>query len=333
MKILSIDGGGIRGILPGQILVALEQKIQGLEGNKEARLGEYFDMVAGTSTGALLSAAYVCPDENLRPKFSAEEAVDFYLEDGDEIFKAGFWRSLLTLGGLLDEKYAQKELEGVLETAFGETKLSELLKPTCLVSYDITSRSPIIFTQHNCLEKRKDFLVRDVLRGSTAAPTYFEAVKISSITDEATEHTLIDGGIVANDPTLCAYSEALKFNNVNGIKDMMIVSIGTGRELKEYAYDKVKNLGRIGWAKPVMDISLESGAQMTDYHMRKIASTMPNTKYFRIEPSLDKAEKSLDDASDKNLKALKEAGTKSALLNDEILDEIARYLVESVKKT
>lgn len=73
MRILSIDGGGIRGILPGQILVSLEEKIKNKSGNSIAKIGDYFDLVAGTSTGAILSAAYVCPsdDGNKKPKFSA----------------------------------------------------------------------------------------------------------------------------------------------------------------------------------------------------------------------------------------------------------------------
>lgn len=86
-RILSIDGGGIRGILPGQILVSLEEKLKSKSHNTSARIADYFDLVAGTSTGAILSAAYVCPNEEGRPKYSAKEAVNFYLEDGDEIFQ------------------------------------------------------------------------------------------------------------------------------------------------------------------------------------------------------------------------------------------------------
>ena len=62
MRILSIDGGGIRGILPGMLLVALEQKLQEVSENPTARIVDYFDLVAGTSTGAILCSAYVCPD-------------------------------------------------------------------------------------------------------------------------------------------------------------------------------------------------------------------------------------------------------------------------------
>jgi len=327
-KILSIDGGGIRGILPGQILVSLEDKLKKKSGDKNARLGDYFDMVAGTSTGAILSAAYVCPDDNKKPKFSAQEAVNFYLEEGDEIFDVGFWRSIGSIGGLNDEKYSAKELERVLKNAFGDIKLSELLKPTCFISYDVRQRKPIIFNQDNAGKIKDDYLVRDMLRGSTAAPTYFEAARIYSTEPSRKKYVLIDGGMVANDPTLCAYSEALKSKRAHGIKDMMIVSLGTGKELKSYSYSEVKDWGPLGWAKPSIDIALEGGPQMTEYHMKKISSTVPGSIFHRIQPSLYDAQPDLDNASRENLDKLKDAGIRNAEEHDSTLEEIADFLIQ-----
>lgn len=329
MRILSIDGGGIRGILPGQILVSLEEKLKIKSGDSSAKLGDYFDLVAGTSTGAILSAAYVCPGEHNRPRFSAKEAVNFYLEDGDEIFDVGFWRSIGTLGGISDEKYSANELERVLKTAFGDTKISELLKPTCLVSYDVKRRLPIIFKQHNAVEKNKDFLVRDALRGSTAAPTYFEAARIYSLDPLRQKYVLVDGGMVTNDPTLCAYSEAIKFDGVNGIKDMVIVSLGTGKQLRRYTYPEIKDWGPLGWAKPSIDIALEGGPQMTSYHMNQIASTIENPKFYRIQPDLYGADTALDNATAENLENLRDAGIRNAEDYDEILDDIAETLIST----
>ena len=102
MRILSIDGGGIRGILPGMLLVALEKKLQEKAKKPTARIADYFDLVAGTSTGAILCSAYVCPDAPGTPKFSAQEAVNFYLQDGDEIFDVGIWKNITSLGGVSD---------------------------------------------------------------------------------------------------------------------------------------------------------------------------------------------------------------------------------------
>jgi patatin-like phospholipase/acyl hydrolase len=75
-KILAIDGGGIRGIIPGQVLIALEREVRRQSGNSEARLADYFDFFAGTSTGGILTCLYLCPDPDDpgRALFSAEEA-------------------------------------------------------------------------------------------------------------------------------------------------------------------------------------------------------------------------------------------------------------------
>ena len=329
MRILSIDGGGIRGILPGMLLVALEKKLQDRAKKPTARIADYFDLVAGTSTGAILCSAYVCPDATGTPKFSAQEAVNFYLQDGDEIFDVGIWKNITSLGGVSDEKYSATELERVLKTAFGDTKLSELLKPTCFVAYDVSSRLPVIFKQHSAVAKKRDFLVRDVLRATSAAPTYFEAARIYSLPPLPQKYVLVDGGVVANDPALCAYSEAIKFSNVAGIKDMIIVSLGTGKTLQGYSYSEVKDWGPFGWAKPAIDIALEGGPQMTAYYLQQIASTVKNAKYYRLQPELYDADPTLDNASRENLERLHNAGLQNAAEFDKTLNEIAALLVSN----
>src|SRR4051794_8458418 len=99
-KILSIDGGGIRGIIPGQVLVALEKKLQEKTG-KESRLADYFDFFAGTSTGGILTCICLCPSENdpTKARFSAQEAVNLYIENGDDIFNVPFWKKVVSGGG------------------------------------------------------------------------------------------------------------------------------------------------------------------------------------------------------------------------------------------
>ena len=93
-KILSIDGGGIRGIIPGMILVALEDKLKRESKNPDAAIVDYFDFFAGTSTGGILTCLLLCPSDTdpLRPRFSAREALDLYLQHGNEIFKMSFFK-------------------------------------------------------------------------------------------------------------------------------------------------------------------------------------------------------------------------------------------------
>ncbi|MCO1336611.1 patatin-like phospholipase family protein [Microbulbifer sp. OS29] len=329
IKILSIDGGGIRGILPGEILVSLEHKLKVKSGNPDARIGEYFDLIAGTSTGALLGAAYICPNKQGKPKFSAQQAVNFYLKNGQTVFGSGSWPYLGKLRLIRSEKYTTNELERSLKKYFGKIKLSDLLKPSCFVSYDIQIREQIIFRQHSAIVRNEDFLVRDLLRGCTAAPTYFEPARIYSLPPKNKKYVLIDGGMVASDPALCAYSEAIKFDGVCGIKDMIIVSLGTGKQLKGYKYKEVKDWGIFNWARPAIDIAVNGGAQMTHYYLKQISSTAENTKYYRIQPKLYNADSAMDNASPENLRKLKKSGQKNAENFDHQLEEIATILVNN----
>lgn len=120
-RILSIDGGGIRGILAGQILVMLERILQKETRKADARIAEYFDLIAGTSTGGILACILLAPDgSKKRPRFSAAEAVDLYLERGDEVFDLSLWQRFKSGGGLLDEKYSADGLMEALKDYFGD---------------------------------------------------------------------------------------------------------------------------------------------------------------------------------------------------------------------
>ncbi|HEY0456787.1 MAG TPA: patatin-like phospholipase family protein, partial [Verrucomicrobiae bacterium] len=145
MRILSIDGGGIRGIIPGQVLVSLEAKLQQLTNDPNKRIADVFDLIAGTSTGGILTCLYLCPDENKRPKFSATDAVNLYLQNGDDIFDVSIFKQITSLGGIADEKYSAVPLERILAKYLAELKLSELLKPCLVTSYDINRRQAKFF--------------------------------------------------------------------------------------------------------------------------------------------------------------------------------------------
>jgi uncharacterized protein len=333
-RILSIDGGGIRGILPGQILIRLEEKLKLLDNNPDAKLADYFDLMAGTSTGGILTCIYLCPETHgsTRPRFSAKEAVDLYMTKGSKIFDLSVWQQIKSGGGLLDEKYSAEALENALKNYLNKLRLSELIKPCIITSYDIRHRHAHFFTQHDAkLKETHDFYVRDVARATSAAPTYFEVSNVAA--KDRRFYTLIDGGVFANNPTLCAYSEAHTHEfDVNRKKpvasEMAILSIGTGNVDTPYPYKKAKDWGLVEWIKPVIDIMMSGVSETVDYHMRQIfsASEKP-TQYLRIDPELGKASREMDNASFKNLKALEESGKMSAIKNDEKLTEFAKLLI------
>ena len=169
-RILSIDGGGIRGIIPGQILVTLEKRLQELDNNPNGKIADYFDMIAGTSTGGILTCIYLIPEKGpkSKPKFSAEEAVDLYMERGDEIFDISIGQKIRSGFGVLDEKVlCQRRSRKRLEYYLGNLKLSELLKPCLVTAYNIKKRKSHFFTQHDAVANKMDFYVKDVARATS----------------------------------------------------------------------------------------------------------------------------------------------------------------------
>ncbi|HVA98307.1 MAG TPA: patatin-like phospholipase family protein [Bacteroidia bacterium] len=331
-RILSIDGGGIRGILPGQILVALEKKIQEKAQNPSARLADYFDFIAGTSTGGILTCIYLCPDDNNRPLFSAENAVNLYLQSGSGIFKSNLGKKIESFGGLRDEKYPAKTLEKLLLTYLRDIKLSQLLRPCIITSYDIFNRNTHFFTQHDAKAKPGyDYFLRDVARATSAAPTYFEPALIKSMSEVS--YPLIDGGVFANNPALCAYAEVRQvFKNENtkkGItaKDMFMLSIGTGQVRKPYKYSKAKGWGSIGWVEPVLDIMMSGASDTVDFQLMQLFDAANvSENYIRIVPEFGMASSDMDDVKPENLIALKEAGTAASEKNDDVLNKAVEML-------
>jgi patatin-like phospholipase/acyl hydrolase len=315
-KILSIDGGGIRGIIPGQILVALETKLQQRTNNPDARISDFFDFFAGTSTGGILTCVLLCPskDEPKKARFSAKEAVQLYVENGDIIFDTSVWHKTISLNGVLEEKYNAEGIESCLKKYFGDLKLSQLLKPCIITSYDIDRRETKFFAQQDyaLMGDKADFWVKDVCRATSAAPTYFQAELIKSVS--GVSYPCVDGGVFANNPALCAYSEVRNAKGSPTANNMFVVSIGTGSQVKQYQYDHAKHWGAIGWVKPVIDIMMSGASEVTDFHMKKMFSAHDNqANYIRIQPtSLGDADPEMDDASEKNIQALVELGTETA---------------------
>ena len=339
VRILSIDGGGIRGILPGALLTYVEKRINEKTKHPKATIGQYFDFIAGTSTGGILACCYLIPNENGFYKFSAEEALNLYMDRGDEIFDVTLRQRLKSLGGVKDEKYDEAELVDALSDYFGNVKLSDLLKPNLVTAYDIRSRNAKFFTSHDATAPKHDFYVKDVARSTSAAPTYFEPARVKSLA--GTPYPLIDGGVFANNPTLCAYAEARTIDFASTLnhkekpklptaKDMIIVSLGTGGTEESYPYSEFKDAGMLKWIQPLIDIMMSGNAETVDYQVRQIFDTLSGKNkddYYRIEPELITASPKMDKADMKNLQALKADGLACVDKRKKELDEIVDKLI------
>lgn len=317
VRILSLDGGGIRGIIPATILEYLEKELQRRSGNDRVIISDYFDMIAGTSTGGILAALYlagsVAPDEKKR-EFGAKASLALYKQHGKEIFtpRVGSGGVFTKISKLFKSTYSARNLESILRERLGEVKSSDLEKASLITSYDISERRAVLFTTPLHDEDHiRDFYLRDIARSTSAAPTYFEPALVQS--QEGMTCSLIDGAMFANDPTLCALVEARKnhFSRCDGnpeIEDMFILSIGTGKVLKKYDYEKVRKWGIGNWAMPILNIMMSSSAEVVNYQVDKLfLAANCSSDYIRLDPDLGLANSEMDDVSDKNLAHLENA--------------------------
>jgi len=324
--ILSIDGGGIRGIVPGQILTHIERLLKEIYDDSTYKIADHFDLIAGTSTGGILACAYLLSEFG-RPKYTAEEVVDIYFERGDDIFTIPLFHKIRSAGGVLDEKYPAAGLEEALQDYFGDAMLTDLIKPSLITAYDIKRRKAHFFTQHDAKNPEHNFYLRDVGRATAAAPTFFEVSKIKSQANKY--YPLIDGAIFANNPALCAYAEMRNKFSTNELKilapDILLLSIGTGYAKYSYSYDEAKDWGLAAWAKPALDMMMAGVSDTVDYQLQQIFEAAGVAKqYLRIDGELTRdIDPGMDCVEPENLKALKAFGDK---LYDEHKQAILSFL-------
>lgn len=332
IRILSIDGGGIRGILPGQILISLEEKVKKKSGNSDARLVDYFDLFAGTSTGGILTCLYNTPG------FSASDAVGLYLQHGTAIFTKTFKKKLSSFFGITDEAFDVLNLENCLKKYFGNSMLSSSVKHSIITSYDIVNRRPHFFRPRKARgDADFDFPLWQVCRGTSAAPTYFEPALVQS--KAGNKYPVVDGGVFANNPTLCAYAEARQIfesmreeRRVAGKKvsasEMLILSVGTGTVKVPYSYETAREWGLAGWVRPVLDIMMSGVSDTVDFQLKQIFDAVGKPEnYVRLIPDLAGVNPEMSDASPGNMEALRIAGIKAAEKFDAELEKVAAALI------
>ena len=289
MKVLAIDGGGIRGLIPALVLAEIERRTG-------RRIAEMFDLIAGTSTGGILACGLARRGPDGGPAHTAEELADLYVTEGPKIFHQSLVKEVTSVGGLADERYDDAALNAALETYLGDARLKEVLTDVFLTAYDIQDRFAFFFRSSRARgDDAYDFSLAEAARATSAAPTYFEPV---AVTDAAGERTypLIDGGIYAVNPAMCAYVEVADAPSELEV----LASLGTGSQTRAYDIDDVKDWGAIEWAKPVIDMIFDGGADTVDFEAGKLAGE----RYMRFQATLRYASDALDDASPANLRRL-----------------------------
>jgi patatin-like phospholipase/acyl hydrolase len=294
-RVLSLDGGGIRGIMSAIWLDHLERELGG-------KLRNHFDLIAGTSTGALLACA-------IGAGIPAERLIDLYRNDGRAIFPGAVARRWDRLTRTFSEgfsapKYSADALEAILQREFQELTFGELTpQPILVTAYNTLTREAVVFK--NSTARHQRLRVRDLCRASSAAPTYFPA---HVMTVERARSPLIDGGVFANNPTACAIAEGVRIQNEKSaaskripVERFVVVSAGTGESTRPIEVDDARSWGALQWAIPIIDVLFDGAADAVHY----IASQLlAKDRYFRFQTRLDVAYDDMDDASETNLNGL-----------------------------
>ncbi|MEM8530115.1 MAG: CBASS cGAMP-activated phospholipase [Chloroflexota bacterium] len=296
VKILSIDGGGIRGLIPALILAEIEQRTQ-------RPIADLFDLIVGTSTGGVIALGLTKPDATGKPVYSASDLATLYRTKGDQIFSRSPLRRFTSFGNIIDEKYDSKGIEHFLQDYFGSTQLKDVLTNVLITSYEIERRFPFFFKSERAQrDEHYDFPMWQVARATTAAPTYFEPLQIE-IEGHQDYYALIDGGVFANNPAMCGYVEAQRmYPDAN---DMLVVSLGTGSITRRLSLDAAQGWGVLEWAQPILGIAFDGVSSTVDYQLQMLLpQNGTGRRYYRFQTRLDEENDDLDDIRPENLRVI-----------------------------
>ncbi|CAH1421053.1 unnamed protein product [Lactuca virosa] len=342
VTVLSIDGGGVRGIIPATILSFLESKLQEIDG-PEARIADYFDVIAGTSTGGLMTAMLAVPGDDNRPLYSANDISNFYFYHSPRIFplisRIKFLNAVANFfGGVVGPKYDGEYLRSITRQILGNATLKQTITDIIIPTFDIKRLQPTIFTTDDAKEFAwKDAFLSDVCISTSAAPTYFPPHYFETTDAEGATRTfdLIDGGVAANNPTQVAITHIMKevmigkhkFSDLESVdgRRMLVLSLGTGMPKRSEKYNarRASRWGLVNWvfdngSSPIIDIFMDASSDMVDIHVSTLFRSLNAEKnYLRIqEDNLIGDTSSVDIATDENMKALEDVGIK--LLNEKV---------------
>ena len=299
-RVLSLDGGGIRGLIPAIFCEAMENW-------SGQSIHKMFDLIAGTSTGGILALGFASPPHGV----SAAQLVKLYELRGSEIFGSPRGKVGSLLGG---PKYEARGLERALEEFLPNANLSQTLIEVLVTAYDLERRRPRAFKRWRAKEDvQQDVSLKVIARATSAAPTYFPPAVID-------RRGFIDGGIVANNPTLAAYAEAVRLWPKN---DALIVSIGTGAAEQPIQTEAAESWGQAKWVTPLIDCMFSASSDAVHYAMQQL---VPAPRYKRFQINLTAGSEPMDDASPANISRLRQLGDALVRQHSHELSELVSQL-------
>jgi patatin-like phospholipase/acyl hydrolase len=287
-RILSLDGGGMRGIFTASVIAQLEHDLS-------IRLAEHVDLIVGTSTGGIIGLG-------LAAGKSGDDMRDFYTNEGARIFARP--RSLPRR--LRQPKYDRRVLDEMLQREFGQLRLNDLNTAVCITAHELVAGTTRVWKDdhHEQLTGGGDQLVWKVAAATAAAPAYFAPVQLGA----ADSH--VDGGIWANNPALVGITEAVRYAG-RTLEDIQLLSIGTtSRTFQVRDHEHASRMGLVAWLKEARDLLLGDCVSMASDKQAELL--LPPESYLRLNS--ERATKvALDDYE--GCKGLREVGEQVARVN------------------
>lgn len=270
-NILSLDGGGIRGIMVAKILARVEAERPGTM--------ESFDMFAGTSTGSILAIAFAAG-------MTPADVVQLYTSLATNVFADTVWDDIKDLYMAFGAQYGNGAIIGEVKRMFGERTL-DTLKPVLIGTFDLNDEErgmwkPKFFHNFPGDDSDGEEKVYDVIARSTAAPVFFPSYG-----------NYIDGGVVVNNPSVCAIAQVLKQSSftvshemysTNSLENIRLLSMGTGRNPMRIEETDV-DWGVVQWIPELLYIMMDGGVGIADYQCRQFLGD----NYFRVNPKLKRS--------------------------------------------
>jgi uncharacterized protein len=313
VKVLCIDGGGIRGLIPALVLAEIEQRTG-------RRAAEMLDLIAGTSTGGILACGLTRSGPDGRPLYSAEDLAGIYVEEGPKIFHRSLLKRIFSLEGWIDERYEDDGLNAALDHYLADASLSDTLTDVLVTAYEIHDRFAFFFRSARARNNPTyDFPLVRVARATSAAPSYFEPAEVTDAAG-ARMYPLIDGGVYAINPSMCAYADVTTGGHAADLE--LMLSLGTGSHTRAYTFEETRSWGQLEWARPVLDMVFDGVADTIDFEARSLMGD----RYIRLQTELTIASDDLDDASPSNLAALRQEAEKLIAASDEEIERACEIL-------
>lgn len=328
-NILSIDGGGLRGIIPIRIL----QKVEELTGK---RVHETFDMMVGTSTGGLIVACLTLRDQKQydQVRYRLSEIADVYILQGHQIFpiRNGFSRFLHGLTTFFKPAYSPDGLDFVLKQHINGHRIKDAFRPIMISTYDLNANEPVFFkSRHGHADKNCDARIYDICRATSAAPTYLPAYTFNYRGDKLTG---IDGGVYVNNPTMAAIAEISKHGKSGYYKkkdgsavnfdDIRVLSLGAGTYTGSVSDAQAVRWGKLAWIAQIIEIMMRGVNQSTHYESKEM---LDDGKYFRLNVNIhDKQFSDMADARPETRQYLEWAVMEQVTGNVACIEKLKEFL-------